>query len=932
MAEAEATALPLPEDRGAAALEQAIRRLNTTASVLAIVAHPDDEDGALLTYLSREMGARVTLLTLTRGEGGQNAMGGESYDALGLLRTSELLRADLYYGVRQMWGTEADFGFSKTQEESFARWGHERVLYDAVLAVRRVRPQIIISTFVGGVTDGHGHHQVAGEIAQEAFKAAADASVFPDQIKAGFLPWQALAVYSMTPFARIEEGKMFDYATGKWAPARFKNYVTGEWIEGALPADVTMQVGGRDAVLGRSPVQIAREGWGEQKSQYGGANPALSGPVESSYHLWAVVEQGDAASHSSRQEREKDGARGLVAGAGRASASGEDLYHNPKVNIDTSMAGLARLAGSNPPTWLAANLADLDKELKSFNQERGTLDSSAQADLLAAFYSHLLKMRFRVASEILSAEDRANLLLELDAKSVQFQSALQQLLGLEMTAFRANAAGAAKGGPLARGASAEETAASVAPGEAFRVHVHVSQQAGTAQLKRVWLESASGDAWKSEAETVQGDPSATVSESFFKVHAAGNAEPTQPYFTRPSIEQPYYDLAHPEWRGQSFAPYPLAAWAEFSFDGVLIRIGQVVQTLQRVPGQGGVYEPLVVTPAIGISMEPEATLLPEDGQPLEVRVKVHAQEAAEGSVTLKLPASWQAEPAEASFQLKTGGDSEPIHFRVKAGAGGWGSVAAGAYTIAAEARAGGQSYTTGWQSIGYSGLRPYNLYRAAQVRARKVDVKLAEGLKIGYVMGTGDTVPRAIESLGSAPHLLSAQELKSGDLAPWNVIVIGIRAFAVRPELAASEARLEEFVRRGGTLLVQYQDSDFPAPAPLTLGRAPEKVVEEQAPVKLLEPENALFTWPNRITAADFDGWVEERGHSFPASWDKSYAALTETADAGQEPQRGGLIVGHFGKGTYIYDAYALYRQFPELVPGAYRLLANLLSAGRSDR
>ena len=265
--EAAANALPLAEDRGAAALEQSLKRLGTTASVMMIVAHPDDEDGALLTYLSRGLGARTILLTLNRGEGGQNAMSADEDDALGLIRTNELLRAEEYYGAKQLWGTEVDFGFSKTQEESFARWGHERVLYDAVLAVRRERPQIIVSTFVGGVSDGHGQHQVSGEIAQEAFKAAADPAIFPEQLKDGLQPWQPLAVYSMVPFAPITNGKIFDYATGKWAPARFKNYVTGEWIEGALSADVTIPVGALDPTLGRSYTQIAREGWGQQRSQ-----------------------------------------------------------------------------------------------------------------------------------------------------------------------------------------------------------------------------------------------------------------------------------------------------------------------------------------------------------------------------------------------------------------------------------------------------------------------------------------------------------------------------------------------------------------------------------------------------------------------------------------------------------------------------------------
>ena len=196
-------------------------------------------------------------------------------------------------------------------------------------------------------------------------------------------------------------------------------------------------------------------------------------------------------------------------------------------------------------------------------------------------------------------------------------------------------------------------------------------------------------------------------------------------------------------------------------------------------------------------------------------------------------------------------------------------------------------------------------------------------------MGTGDLVPEAIEALGASPHLLTASELASADLSPWNVIVIGIRAYSTRPELSAAQSRLNEFVRRGGTLIVQYQSASFPAPFPLSMGRSPERVVDEQAPVKLLQPSNPLLTSPNAITAADFDGWVEERGHSFLDTWDPAYTALTETADPGQDSQRGGLLVAHPGKGTYIYVAFALYRQLPELVPGSYRILANLLSAGR---
>ncbi|MGD0480246.1 MAG: PIG-L family deacetylase [Terracidiphilus sp.] len=888
-------ALPLPEDRGAADLEQTLKRLGTTASVLIIVAHPDDEDGALMTYLSRGLGARVTLLTLTRGEGGLNAMSAESYDALGLIRTNELLKADEYYGAQQLWGTEADYGFSKTQEEAFAKWGHDRVLYDAVLAVRRSRPQIILSTFVGGPSDGHGHHQVSGEVAQEAFKVAGDPKVFPEQLKGGLQPWQPLAVYSRAPFARIENGQMFDYATGKWALARFHNYVTGEWIEGAPKADVTIPVGTWDPVLGRTYVQIAREGWGKQMSQDGGANPALSGQESSSYHLWAAVP--------------------AVAAAGE-EVKDTSLFWNAKVHINTSISGLTRLAGDTPPAWLSEGLKKIRSDLDAFIADCSNQGGIDGAHKLVPIYRETLDLYTRINTSDLSAQAKSDLSFELGEKINQFQIALKDLLGLDLVAF--TAADGGQGGGPGRGASADESARSVYPGEDFSVRVHTFSATSGASLSRTWFETSTGESW-GKVESSGSQPSA-----LFHLQVPTDAQPTAPYFTRPTTEQPYYDISNEAWRERSFAPYPLSAWAEFTLDGVPIRLVMVVQTLARVPGIGGVYQPLVVTPAVGVRVEPEARLLPLDGSPLPVSVTVHAERAADGMVNLKLPQGWRCDPAEQSFHLKTAGDTEPLVFSVSPA----GDVAARAYTIQAVAHVGKYTYSTGWQSIGYTGLRPYNQYKPAELRTRKVDVKLAPGLRVGYVMGTGDTVPEAIEALGITPHLLTNDDLATADLSQWNVIVIGDRAYSVRPQLAAAESRLEAFVERGGTLLVLYQTSNFPAPLPLAMKGIGERVVDEQAPVKLLDPANSLLTSPNRITAADFGGWFEERGHGFLDHWDQGYTALTETADPGQDPQRGGLLVTHRGKGAYIYVAFALHRQFPELVPGAYRLFANLLSAG----
>jgi LmbE family N-acetylglucosaminyl deacetylase len=905
-------ALPLPEDRGEAKLEQTLKQLGTTASLMTIVAHPDDEDGALLTYMSRGIGVRASSFTLTRGEGGQNAMTADTYDALGIIRTNELLKADQYYDAKQLWGTEVDFGFSKTQEEAFQKWGHDRVLYDAVLAVRRERPQVIVSTFVGGITDGHGQHQVSGEIAQEVFKAAADPSVFPDQLKPvsegglGLQPWQPLAVYSRTPFAPVTDKGMFDYATGKWSPARFHNYVTGEWSTTVPSSDAQIPVGTFDQALGRSYAQIAHDGWGEQKSQYGGANPLLSGPETGSYHLWAVAQQ-------------------ARPGKGDVIESNRSLFRNSKVDIDTSVAGLVGLVKAPAPEWLAAGLKQIDNDIRELGSKCPCNSGLPVAKLLAPIYRATLALREKVAASTLDARGKAGLLLELDAKIDQFQAALANALGLDLIAFRSNEGRIQSSG--FRGASADESASSVSPGQQFYVQVHASQATSDTKLEKVWLESKTGDNWKNSISSGTINPAGPVSDPVFTVQVAENASPSAPSFTRHNTEQPYYDIANAQWRERSFAPYPLDAWAEFTFDGLPIRLGEVVQTLQRITGPGGFYEPLVVTPAIGVSVAPHARILPLDGSALPVRVTVHTQAAAEGTVTLKLPDGWRSDPAQAEFHRKAAGDTDPIMFSVTPAA-----TQTGAYSIKAIAQSAGRNYDSGWRSVGYPGLRPYNQYAPAELQTRKIDVKLAPNLRVGYVMGPGDLVPEAMEGMGITPQLLPTADLVSGNLSAYNVILIGIRAYSVRPELAKVQPRLEDFVRNGGTLIVQYQSNTFPAPLPLSMGgRLPERVVDEQAPVKLLDPSNSLLNFPNKITPADFDGWVEERGHSFLDSWDPGYNALTETADPGQDPQRGGLIVTHLGKGTYIYVAYALYRQLPELVPGAYRILANLVSAGKDQ-
>jgi LmbE family N-acetylglucosaminyl deacetylase len=893
----------LPEDRGADGLAQTLKKLHSWASVMIIVAHPDDEDGGMLALESRGLGGRTAIMTLTRGEGGQDAMSSESDDALGLIRTNELLLCDQYSGTEQFFSRVADYGFSKTIEEAHEKWGRDRVLYDVVRAVRLYRPLILTSTFVGGITDGHGHHQVSGEAAQLAFKLAGDPSVFPDQIAQGLRPWSPLKVYARAPFFPISDKGMFDYATNKWAPVQFHNYVSGETFSHTPSADVEIQEGTFDPILGRSYLQIAREGWSQQKSQFGGGNAALPGPYSVAYHLY--------------------GSR--LPAANAASDPATNFFDG----IDVTLPGIASLAHGDT-AFLTNALRDIDQLVMTATFSYLPPNPEKIAPELAIGYHKTKDLIDAVNASSLNADDKANVIHELNIKLVQFNTALAEALGLQVNAIMIPRTSAH---PEPFSLSASETPTSVTPGSEFDVRLHVTSAqpwgAGSQlQLTRTWLASPEHEHWNITRLGAPGLDIASSSEgdAVFRILVPHDAQYTRPYFTRPTPEQPYYDIPDPSLLNQPFAPYPLAGWAEFTWNGVPIRIGQVVQTVHREHGYGDLYQPLAVTPAISVNIASPAGIVPlGDGPfPLAVSVKNDQQEAADGTLRLNLPSGWTAEPTIFTFHLNAQ-EIAPFIFTIHPA-----SLTTQNYTIKATVQSGNSEYNEGVETVGYPGLRPYYFYRPSTYRVRGVDVKVAPNLRIGYIMGTGDNVPNALEEIGVHPHLLNPSELASADLSSYTAILVGIRAYSSRADLVANNNRLLDYVHNGGTLIVQYQSPDFDnyGPYPYSLGRNPEKVVEEVDPVTLSSPDNPLFQWPNRITSADFDDWVEERGHSFMGSWDSRYQSLTETHDPGQDPQRGGLLYARYGKGTYIYVAFALYRQFPESVPGAYRILANLASAG----
>jgi LmbE family N-acetylglucosaminyl deacetylase len=884
-------------NQGATALWQSLVKLRTRASLMMIVAHPDDEDGGMLTYEARGVGAHVAMLTLTRGEGGQNLMSADFDGALGLVRTQELLAADRYMGVDQMWGTEVDFGFSKTKEESFANWGQDRVLYDAVRAVRLYRPLVVTSVFEGGITDGHGQHQVSGEMAQEVFAAAGDPKVFPEQIAEGLLPWSPAKVYARVPFFSVSAKGMFDYATNKYAPARFYNYVTKEWTTESPKANVMIAEGDYSPVLGMSYLQFARRGLGLQKSQNGGMGVPAAGAFDVAYHRYGSRVKSD--------EQEKS------------------FF----VGVDVSLMGMASLAASSPASQTAFLREGLGKISGLVEQAVGAY-AIAAPEKTAPFLREGMQATDALIAEVeksgLTAQEKYDLLHELRVKRVQFNDALVEALGLKLRAQVAPAQEAT--GPFARFGDGNDTFVTAVPGQSFAVQVQVNGSNVPVKVTDCGFESAAGA--KVEGAEVANAPIAEgkAYRQRFAVKLPEDAQVTRPPFTHPATAQAYYDVADPRMRNASLPLPALTAWVTVDYDGVAVRLGQEVQTLHRVSGLGTVYEPLVVAPAISVAVAPAAGVVPLTEKTLQVtaRVRSNVKGVAAGAVKLELPEGWTAVPEQAEFSLAKDGDEVEIPFVVAPG-----KMAETAYTMRAVASYAGKEYREGYKTVGYAGILPANLYRPATYTARGVDVKVAPGLRVGYLPGTGDEVEASLENLGVHATTLTMDDVVGGRLAGFDVVVLGVRAYAAHPGLAAANGQLLEYAKSGGVVIVQYNRGTFDyGPYPTALG-AEEKVVDETAAVRLLMPESPVLNWPNKITERDFDGWVEERGHGFMESWDPHYDAPLETHDPDQDPQKGGLLVAKTGKGVYVYVAYALYRELPEGVPGAYRLFANLLSLGK---
>jgi LmbE family N-acetylglucosaminyl deacetylase len=872
---------PLPEDLGAIHLAQLLTKLKTTARIMQVVAHPDDEDGGMLTLEARGKGASVLLFTVTRGEGGQNKFGTESSDELGILRTLELLEADKYYGVEQRFSHVTDFGFSKTAEETFNKWhGHDIALGDIVRTIRTFRPDVLVARFSGTPRDGHGHHQASAILTVEAFRAAGDPKKFPEQIEEGLRPWQAKKLYVGNPPRMFQGGNVSD-----------EDYT------------VKLNTGEYSPLLGMSYTQFALEGLAHQTSQGTGGIRVPPGPRYTYYKLTDST---------------------LPKPAGHEA----DFFDG----IDTSLVGLASRFGSEESRFpfLKPALESLQKHIDAANKAFSLEDPSACALDLLAGRDETWKLIQQMTA---SGPALFELMPSLYTKYRQFTQAANEALGvyLELSVDQPGAPATPSYFPRM-----EQTFSVAVPGETFNLTARLYNR-GKMTLKPSAIALNVPKGWKSSIikdsdgrELAPGD-AATVQ---FQITVPENAPYTRPYWSRGNPEkETTYEISEPTLLTNPLPPYPVSASARFTVGKSEGEITTLAKIKFVDPTLGQSERPLAVGPPISVLLTSPVAVAPVGGTgktQIGVSVRSNVQSAVHAKLKLETPAGWKVEPAEIPVELDHDGDLSNYAFQITPQ-----NLHEGSYKVTARAEYNGKDYAEGFKVITRPDLDSYYAYRPATENVQAVDVKLPGQLRVGYIMGAGDEIPSVLQSVGLNTSIITPQELAGGDLSRYGTIIVGIRAYDTRTDVREHNRRLLDYVNNGGTLIVQYNQSTglfnegHYTPYPAT--EANLRVSVEEQPVEILAPEEQIFNWPNKITQKDFDGWVQERGLYFMSQWDAQFKPLLVCNDPGEPPQKGGLLLAHYGKGIYIFSAYGFSRQLPAGVPGAIRLFVNLVSAGHKE-
>ncbi|GAB4054115.1 PIG-L family deacetylase [Spirosoma litoris] len=796
-----------------------LKKLNVLGTVLYVAAHPDDENTLLLAYLAKDRLVRTGYLSLTRGDGGQNLIGPEQGENIGVIRTQELLAARRVDGPDQFFSRAYDFGFSKSTNEAVRTWGQDKVLADVVWMIRKYQPDVIITRFPPDARAGHGHHSASGFLAEEAFKISNDPTKFPEQL-AFVKPWQAKRIF-------------------------WNMFIPGAFLSNKKPDEagnlVGVETGLYNPLLGKSYGEIASESRSQHKSQGFGVAPNRGEKVD--YFLLK---------------------------------GGDPVQKDPLEGIDISWK---RVKNSDAVQSLVT------QTIASFRPDQ----PAASVPALVQLYGAISKL------------DTTNIYVK--AKRQEVQTLLQQCLGLW---FETNPADYA-----------------ATPGETIKISTNVVNRVN-APVKLVSIHYSTG---KDTTLNLALKPNDVI--LFPTTLAIPKTQPiSQPYWLEKPIDKGLFQVDNQQLIGLPENPAAVTASYTFEIGGQSFTYSRPVVYKSTDPVDGEIYRPFIIQPAVTANLT-ERVYVFADNTAKTAEIVVKAGQANQvGTLKLDVPTGWRVEPASAPFSLTNKGDEQRITFSLSPTAQAKDGKLQAIMTTASG------TFTTGLRLVAYKHIPTQTLFPPASAKLVKLDVKVT-AKNIGYIVGAGDEVPAALQQMGCRVTLLGPNDL-IGNLSGYDAIVVGVRAYNTNSWMARAQPQLMDYVKNGGTMIVQYVtpvNSFFRNEAPLPqLGPYPfkvvnERVTEEDAPMNFINPQHPLLNYPNKITAADFSGWIQERGIYFAQDWDKAYEPIFSANDQNEAPKQGSLIYAKYGKGHFMYTGLVFFRELPAGVPGAYRLFANMISA-----
>ncbi len=795
-----------------------IQRLNFLGNAMYIAAHPDDENQKIISYLSNKMHAKVTYLSLTRGDGGQNLIGSELKESLGLIRSNELIEARKIDGGQQRFTTAVDFGYSKHPDEAFAFWNKDYMLKQVVGQIRKLRPDIIINRFdhrSPGTT--HGHHTASAILSHQAFDLASDDS-YQDQF--GEKPWRPNRLYfntnwwfygSRAAFDKVDKSNLVEVEVGEFDPTRGQSY-------------------NEIASMARSQHKSQGFGTSLQKNQETEYLEVLKGTQGTTGDLFGGID--------TSWNRIKEGeAIGNILNAVEESFD----FKNP----------------SN-------HLAELVKAQQLIKQ----IEDSFWRDL-----------KLEAINAIILDLARIDLEAHVAQKSVQ-------------------------------------------PGEKIEIQLDVVNR-GLASIELESISISNSDMYSTDLDTII--PSNTVKSLKFFPEVLRNSPYSSPYWLLQQHNRKQYTVVSNDDIGKPASDTAMSVLLALSLEDTTVEVDLPVRYKEIKPEFGPYYEQFHILPSAALQIDKSIEIF-DSKQPKNVRVEVVLnKEEYDGILSISAPKGWTVTPTQLNIKWTKSQGTYPVTISVTPPAN---QQSKGHLSF--ELTSSFESHKLQQQQISYDHIEKQTVLSPAEIELSRIIMQKSNA-KVGYIMGAGDKVFDNLLAVGYDIELIPTSALNAQNLKRFKTIITGIRAYNVLDDLKANQELLFDFVRQGGNLILQYNTANrwgaqFEKLAPYPMKLSYNRVTDEYAPVKLLNPRHKAMNYPNKISAQDFEGWVQERGLYFPETWSSNFTPLFEFQDKGESPLQGSLLIAPLGKGNYVYTSLSLFRQLPEGVPGAYRLLANLIS------